>query len=81
MSGKTVMSQHCSVSVRKIKNGFVVSKSTSDGNKYDHEEEYHPKKPSIDIYSIPMIGTKPTESKVTVSALRTAAGNKKVKST
>lgn len=73
--------EHHSVSVRKIKNGFVVSKSSSNGDKYNHEEEYHENKPSVDIQSIPFTGTKLKSSKVNSDALRKASGNKKVKST
>lgn len=74
-------SMHCSVSVRKIKNGYVVSKSTSTGNKFNSEEEYHPKKPNVDLNSIPHIGTQCKSTKINTDALRKASGNKKVKST
>jgi hypothetical protein len=77
----TEKSMHCSVSVRKIKNGYVVSKSTSNGNKYNHEEEYHPKKPNVDLNSIPHIGTACKSTTVNAAALRKASGNKKVKDT
>lgn len=72
---------HHSVSVRKIDNGFVVSMIKCDGDSYTSTEKYHERKPTIDIQSIPRLDAKPTESKVTVSALRKAAGTKKVKST
>lgn len=75
-------SEHMSVSVRKIKNGFLVSKSTSSGDSYDHEEAYHEKKPKIDIQAIPCVDAGCGKSgKVNSNALRTASGNKKVKST
>lgn len=73
--------EHCSVSIRKIKNGYLVSKSTSCGDKYDHEEEYHEKKPNIDLQSIPRINCEGKSSKVNSEALRKASGNKRVKST
>lgn len=73
--------EHCSVSVRKIKNGFLVSKSVSSGDKYDHEEVYHEKKPTVDIQSIPHLGAETKSTKMNSDALRKASGNKKVKST
>lgn len=75
------MSEHCSVTMRKIKNGYLVSKSMSKGDKYDHEEEYHERKPNIDVFSIPLIGTKNKSAKVNSDALRAASSNKKVRST
>lgn len=82
-STRMMMSQaeHVSVSVKKIKNGFVVSKSTSGPKGYDCEEEYHPSKPKIDIQSIPNMGYKSKSTKMNTDALRKASGNKKVKST
>lgn len=73
--------EHVSMSVKKIKNGFVVSKNTSGPKGYKSEEEYHERKPSIDIQSIPLTGMKSKAGKVNSDALRKASGNKKVKST
>lgn len=41
--------EHMSVSVRKIDNGFIVSRSKSGPKGYEHTEVYHPEKPAIDI--------------------------------
>lgn len=74
--------EHVSVSVRKIQNGFVVSKSTSGPKGYKSEDMYHERKPSIDIQSIPCVDTGCDKStKVNANALRKASGNKKVKNT
>ncbi len=80
-STRMQMAEHVSVSVKKIKNGFVVSKSTSGPKGYDCEEEYHEHKPHVDIQSIPLVGTKNKSAKVNSDALRKASGNKKVRST
>lgn len=73
--------EHYSLSVRKIKNGYVVSKSASGPKGYECEDEYHERKPSVDIQSIPLVGTKNKSAKINCDALRKASGNKKVKST
>lgn len=73
--------EHHSVSVRKIDNGFIVHTSKSGPSGYNSSESYHPKKPNIDIQSIPHLGTKSDKSPSSTTALRQASGNKKVKST
>lgn len=73
--------EHHSISVRKIDNGFVVSTMRSDAKGYKSTEQYHERKPLIDIQSVPRLDAKPTESKVTVAALRKATGTKKVNNT
>lgn len=77
--GDVSQSEHHSVSVRKIDNGFVVSKSKSCGDDYSCTEEYHPKRPKIDIQSVPSVMS--SSGKSNANALRTASGNKKVSST
>ena len=73
--------EHHSVTVRKIDNGFLVSTHKSDKDGFKSNEEYHEKRPKIDIQSIPNVGVKIPNKKVSMSALRTASGNKKVKDT
>lgn len=73
--------EHHSVSVRRIDNGYVVAMTKASGDSYKSTEKYHESRPNIDIQSIPRLDAKSTESKVTVKALRTAAGIKKVKDT
>jgi hypothetical protein len=38
----------CSVSVRKIDNGYIVSESRCKGNEYSHSEKFSKTKPDID---------------------------------
>lgn len=42
-----------SVSIRQIDNGYIVCKSTSDGNRYTCSETYSEKEPSIEGLSLP----------------------------
>lgn len=44
--------EHVSVSVRKIDNGFIVSRSHSSPRGYKSSEAYHPKKPQIDVLAL-----------------------------
>lgn len=69
-------SEHHSVSVRKIDNGFIVSKSKSDAKGYKSSETFHEKKPTVDIQSIPYLGAKIPKSPSSASALRKASGIK-----
>lgn len=41
--------EHHSVSVRKIDNGWIESRSVSKGDSYKHTEHFHPKKPAINV--------------------------------
>ena len=41
------LDEHMSMSVRKIKNGFIVHHSRSGPKGYTSHEEYHPTKPKI----------------------------------
>lgn len=42
-------SEHCSVSVRKIDNGWIERRSTSKGDKWTETEKFHASKPKIEI--------------------------------
>lgn len=65
------MSDHHSISTRKIKNGWVVSRCSNDGGEYRSEEEFHSSKPRIRAPEV----TEPERS-----ALRRASGGKRVTS-
>ena len=41
--------EHMSVSVRKIDNGFIMSRSHSKGGEYKSVETYHATKPKLDV--------------------------------
>jgi hypothetical protein len=43
------MPEHVSVSVRKIDNGYIMSRSHSKGGECRSHETYHAKKPSLDV--------------------------------
>ena len=60
--------EHCSVSVRKIDNGFVVTKSRHGPNGYESSETYHEKKPTIDLNSIGTVGARKTQATPVKSA-------------
>lgn len=68
--------EHHSVSVRKIDNGFIVRTSKSGPSGYNSSEAYHPKKPNIDIQSIPHLAPKSDKAPSSVAALRKATGPK-----
>lgn len=53
-STKSSMSpnEHVSVSVRKISNGYIVSKSCDGPKGYTHTEEFCAEKPTIDIPAV-----------------------------
>lgn len=80
-STRMQMDEHRSVSVRKIKNGFVLSKSKSGPKGYDSEEEYYEKRPFIDIQTTPCVDMKSSKDNINSKALRQASGNRKVKNT
>lgn len=44
--------EHVSVSVRKISNGYIVSKSCDGPKGYTHTEEFCAEKPTIDIPAV-----------------------------
>ncbi len=44
--------EHMSVSVRKIDNGYIVSKCTDGPRGYQTEETYSPTKPKIEIPAV-----------------------------
>lgn len=41
--------EHHSVSVRRIDNGFIVSKTVSGPKGYKSSEEFHAKKPNLEL--------------------------------
>lgn len=74
-------SEHHHVSIRKIDNGFILSKTTSKGDKYSSNETYHDKKPTIDIQSIPYLGSKMPKTETDSKAMRKASQGSKPKNT
>lgn len=41
------------VKIRKIDNGFIISKSVCDGNNYSHSEVFSEKEPAIENLTLP----------------------------
>lgn len=65
--------EYHSVSVRKIDNGFIVSKSSSTPKGYKSTEVFSPTKPKLDI----PVAAKPAPKPSGMSAVKRAGGNPK----
>lgn len=67
--------EYASVSIRKIDNGYIVSKSTSGPKGYTCSESFSPTKPKLDV---PMATPKSSgkSAPIGMSAVKKAAGKR-----
>jgi hypothetical protein len=60
-------SEHHSISIRKIENGYIEQRTRSDGNGYSSVERFHAERPMVE-------GPSKKEPKQTSGALKAACG-------
>jgi hypothetical protein len=68
--------EYASVSIRKIDNGFIVSRSVSGPKGYSCSETFSPTKPKLDIPVAPAKAKAETRPSTGMAAVKKAAGKR-----